>query len=117
MDGVVTFLEMTAPAQLRPARHPPVPLEMEEVGPAAAPLLRLTYVRVWGALASGGRMDWPDARWEDELARRGVRGWVARIGGDLAGFVELEAEPDGDAGIVVFGLVPSSPAGASVALF
>lgn len=106
MAGVVTFLEMTAPTQLRPARHPPVPLEMEEAGPAAAPLLRLIYVRVWGALASGGRMDWPDVRWEDELARRGVRARVARIGGDPAGFVELEVEPDGDVGIVVFGLVP-----------
>jgi len=82
MNGTATFLEMTAPTQLRPSRHPPVPLEMEEVGPAAAPLLRLIYVRLWGALASGGRMDWPDARWEDELARRGVRTWVARIGGD-----------------------------------
>ena len=97
---------MTAPTQILPARHPPVPLEMEEVGPAAAPLLRLIYVRIWGALASGGRMDWPDARWEEELARQGVRAWVARVGGDLAGFVELEAEANGDVGIVVFGLVP-----------
>jgi GNAT superfamily N-acetyltransferase len=106
MDEVVTFLEMAAPTQLLPARHPPVPLEMEEVGPAAAPLFRLIYVRIWGALASGGRMDWPDARWADELARRCVRAWVARVGGDLAGFVELEIEPNGDVGIVVFGLVP-----------
>jgi GNAT superfamily N-acetyltransferase len=106
MKGTVTFLEMTAPAQLLPARHPPVPLEMEEVGPAAAPLFRLIYVRIWGALGSGGRMDWPDARWEEELARRGVRAWVARVGGDLAGFAELEIEPGGDVGIVVFGIVP-----------
>lgn len=105
MDEVVTRLRMTAPAQLVPARRPPVPLEIEEVGPAAAPLLRSLYVRIWEALASGGRMDWSDAQWEDELSRQGVSAWVARFERDLAGFVELEAEPNGDVGIVVFGLV------------
>lgn len=106
MNGMVTFLEMTAPTQLLPARHPPAPLEMEEAGPAAAPLLRSIYLRIWGALASGGRMCWADAQWEEELVRRGVRAWVARVGGELAGLVELEIGPDGDVGIVVFGLVP-----------
>lgn len=106
LDEVVTHLQMTAPAQLVPARRPPVPLEIEEVGPAAAPLLRSLYVRIWEALASGGRMGWSDAQWEDELSRSGVRAWVARVEHDLAGFVELEAEPNGDVGIVVFGLVP-----------
>jgi GNAT superfamily N-acetyltransferase len=79
---------------------------MEEVGPAAAPVLRSTYVRIWAALASGGRTAWSDTQWEEELARPGVRAWLARVGGDVAGFVELEAEPSGDVGIVVFGLVP-----------
>lgn len=106
MSETVTFLEMTAPTQLLPARHPPVPLEMEEVGPAAASLFRLIYMRIWGELASGGRMGWSDARWQDELARREVRAWVVRVGGDVAGFIELEVEPNGDVGIVVFGLVP-----------
>lgn len=51
-------------------------------------------------------MDWTDAQWEEELSRQGVRAWVARVDGDVAGFVELEADRDGDVGIVVFGLVP-----------
>jgi GNAT superfamily N-acetyltransferase len=106
MDEVVTSLEITGLAQLVPARRPPVRLEIEEVGTAAASLLRSLYVRIWEALASGGRMGWSDARWEGELSRPGVRAWVARADGDLAGFVELEAEPNGDVGIVVFGLVP-----------
>jgi GNAT superfamily N-acetyltransferase len=106
MGEVATSLEMTSPAQLVPARRPPVRLEIEEVGLAAAPLLRSLYVRIWEAPASGYRMRWSDAKWEDELSRPGVRAWVARVDGDLAGLVELEAEPNGDVGIVVFGLVP-----------
>lgn len=106
MDEVVTSLEMTSPAQLVPPRRPPVRLEIEEVGLASAPLVRSLYVRTWEALASGGRMGWSDANWEDELSRPGIRAWVARVDGDLAGFVELEADPNGDVGIVVFGLVP-----------
>jgi GNAT superfamily N-acetyltransferase len=97
---------MTAPTQLVPGRPPPAHLEMEEVGPAVAPLLRSTYVRIWEGLASGGRMAWSDAQWEDELSRPRVRCWLARVRGDVVGFVELEAEPNGDVGIVVFGLVP-----------
>ena len=79
---------------------------MEEVDSAAAPLVRSIYVRIWEGLASGARMAWSDAEWEDELSRPGVRSWVARVRGDVVGLVELEAEPNGGVGIVVFGLVP-----------
>lgn len=106
MGEVVTCLEMTAPTQLVPGRRPPARLGMEEVGLAAAPLLRSIYVRIWEPLASGGRMAWSEAEWEHELSRPGVRAWVARVEGNIAGFVELEAESNGDVGIVVFGLVP-----------
>jgi GNAT superfamily N-acetyltransferase len=106
MDEVITSLEMTAPMQLVPARPESAPLELEEIEPAGAPLVRSLYVRIWEPLVSGGRMDWSDAQWEDELSRPEVRVWVARVGVELAGFVELEAAPDGVVGIVVFGLVP-----------
>ncbi len=107
MGEVVTCLEMTAFTELVPACPAPAPqLEVEEVGPAAAPLLRAIYVRIWAPLASGGRMDWSDEQWADELSRPGVGAWVARVGGDIAGFFDLEAEPNGDVGIVVFGVVP-----------
>jgi GNAT superfamily N-acetyltransferase len=53
-----------------------------------------------------GRTAWSDEQWEEELSRPGVRAWIARAGEDVAGLVELEANPGGDVGIVVFGLVP-----------
>jgi GNAT superfamily N-acetyltransferase len=102
---LITCLEMTAPSQLVAARLPPA-LEMDEIGPTSASLVRETYVRIWEGLASGGRMRWSEAQWEEELSRHGVRAWLARVDGDVAGLVELEAETNGDVGIVVFGLVP-----------
>jgi GNAT superfamily N-acetyltransferase len=103
---LVTSLEMTSPTQLVPARLPPVPIEMDEIGPTYAPLVRETYLRIWEGLPSGRRMNWSDAQWQEELSRRGVRAWLARVERDIAGLVELEAESNGDVGIVVFGLVP-----------
>jgi GNAT superfamily N-acetyltransferase len=105
MDEVITSLEMTAPTQLVPARCTRAPLEMEEVDPAAPSLVRSTYVRIFEPF-SGGRLGWSDSDWENELTRPGVKAWLARVCGEIGGFVELEAEPSGDVGIVYFGLVP-----------
>jgi GNAT superfamily N-acetyltransferase len=35
-----------------------------------------------------------------------VRAWIAQVGGEVAGVVEVEAQPGGDVEITVFGLVP-----------
>ena len=103
---ILTTLELTSPAELVPGRPAPVPLELEEIGIEAAPLLRSTYVRIGAPHAWTGRTAWSDDQWEEELSRAGVRAWIARVDGELAGFFELEAGPGADAGIVVFGLVP-----------
>jgi GNAT superfamily N-acetyltransferase len=102
----ITSLEMTSPDQLVPGRPPPARLELQEVGLEAAPVLRETYVRIGTPHGWTGRSGWSDAQWEEELSRPGVRAWLARVEGDVAGLVELEAEPTGDVGIVVLGLVP-----------
>jgi GNAT superfamily N-acetyltransferase len=102
-DEVVTGLEMTSPNELIPARPAPTPLELDE---ADASLHRETYVRVGAPHGWTGRTEWSDADWADELARPGVCARIARVEGDVAGLVELEAGPESDVGIVVFGLVP-----------
>jgi RimJ/RimL family protein N-acetyltransferase len=105
-EETVTLLEMTSPDELVPAREAPAPVVLAEIGPEAAAILRSTYVRIGAPHGWAGRTSWSDAQWEGELARPGVRAWIARVGTELAGFVELEAERDGDVGIIVFGLVP-----------
>jgi hypothetical protein len=103
---VATSLEMTSPADLRPGRKAPQPIELESVSPSGPQLVRATYVRIWKPLAFSGRMAWSATDWTHELSRSGVEAWLARIGDEIAGLVELEADADGTVGIVVFGLVP-----------
>jgi GNAT superfamily N-acetyltransferase len=102
----ITSLEMTSPDQLVPGRPPPARLELQEVGLDAVPVLRSTYCRIGAPHGWTGRTGWSDAQWEEELSHPGVRAWLARVDGEIAGLVELEAEPSGDVGIVVLGLVP-----------
>lgn len=97
---------MKSPAQLMPGRSPPAPLQLREVDRTAAPLLRSTYVRIGTAVDWIGRTTWSDTEWEAEVSRPGVRAWIAVVNDEAAGLLELEAEPNGNVGIVIFGLVP-----------
>jgi GNAT superfamily N-acetyltransferase len=105
-EEILTSLEMTSPEQLRDARPPPEPIELEEAGPADAELCRETWLRIGEPYAWHGRADWSDRRWEKHLSQSGVQAWIARIRDDLAGLVILETNPGGDVGIDMFGLVP-----------
>jgi GNAT superfamily N-acetyltransferase len=103
VDEVVTYLEMTAPEQLRPAERPTT-LVMRPV-PADSALLRATYTRVatpyhWGQLA------WSDDEWRERQGVPRRRHWLAVDGDEPAGLLTVEAQPDGDVEIVTFGLVP-----------
>ena len=102
----VTFLEMTSPDQLAPGRPAPAPIDLEEVGPDGSSLLRDVYVRIAAAIGWAGRSAWSDQQWKHELSRPEVRTWVARVGDEVAGLLELEADPERNVGIVIFGLLP-----------
>jgi hypothetical protein len=102
----ITRLEMTSLNQLVPGRPAPARLEMIEVGPDEAAVLRSTWVRIAEPHGWTGRIDWSDAQWEAELAQPGISAWIAGVADEVAGFVEFEAAPDGEVGIVFFGLVP-----------
>ncbi len=106
LDETVTHLELTSPGQLVPGRPPPARLEVQQVGRAEASVLRTTYARIGAPHGWIGRSAWSDAQWEEELARPGVKAWIARVDEAVVGLVELEAGSDPDVGIVVLGLVP-----------
>jgi GNAT superfamily N-acetyltransferase len=105
----VTFLEMTSRRQLRRGR-PVAALVMDQAGATSASLLRSTYDRIgapfdWQGRRTGADV-WSLERWAARLSQPGVHAWIARVGDEVAGMVELEVRPEGDVEIVVFGLVP-----------
>ena len=103
---VVIALEMTSPEQLREARPPPVPIELGEVRPEEAGVCRETWTRIGAPHGWRRRAKWSDDKWLARISPPEVQAWLARVGGDVAGYVELEAGADGSVGITFFGLVP-----------
>jgi GNAT superfamily N-acetyltransferase len=106
LEQTVTWLEMTSPDQLRPGRLPPEPMELIPAGPSLGPLLGETTTRVGSPHGWTSRPAWSEAQWADHLAKPGVRAWLARVGGEPAGVVEVETRPGNETEITVFGLVP-----------
>ena len=106
LEQTITWLEMTSPDQLRPGRLPPEPVELVPAGPPLAPLLGETTTRVGRPHGWTSRPAWSAARWAEHLAMPGVRAWLARVGGEPAGVVEIEVRPGGEVEVTLFGLVP-----------
>ena len=105
-DETITSLEMTSPDQLRDARPPPAPIELREVQPDEARLCRDTWTRIGAPHGWTRRAKWSDDEWATRLAPPEVQGFFARVGGEVAGYLELEADIGGNVGITFFGLVP-----------
>ncbi|MGH4024520.1 MAG: GNAT family N-acetyltransferase [Pseudonocardiaceae bacterium] len=105
VDQTVTYLEMTSPDQLNPGRVPPTEITLERVGATALPLIRSTHDRI-GTPHHWSRLDWSAQRWVDTLSDDGLRSWIARVGAEVAGLLQLKIHPGPEVEISVFGLVP-----------
>ncbi|MGH3544852.1 MAG: GNAT family N-acetyltransferase [Mycobacteriales bacterium] len=97
---------MRSANQLKPGRPGPLPVALEQHDISSLSLLSATYARIGAPHSWVSRPAWSPEKWEEWLSRPGLRSWLPRIGGQIAGMVELEAQPKGDVEIVVFGLVP-----------
>jgi GNAT superfamily N-acetyltransferase len=105
IDQTVTYLEMTSAEALLPGQVPPDEITLDSVGATELALIRSTIGRIgtphhWSSLA------WSERQWLDVLSRPSVRSWIARVGNDVIGLVQLERHPRGDVEITKFGLVP-----------
>lgn len=102
---VVTWLELTDPAQLRPARDPGVTgAEISRVDPPDGAVSRWYYVEVGRPHAWTDHLSFDDAAW-DAWARE-VETWALTVQGRRAGFYELRPEGDG-VEVAYFGLLPA----------
>lgn len=102
-----TYLELSAPdALVRGDTVPAAGVEVARIQPVMPALFRELYSRVGAAYRWRDRDAWTD----QEIARRfsgdAVSLWHLTVGGERAGFYELERHEDGSIEIVLFGLVP-----------
>lgn len=113
IDVVRTYLEMTAPAALRPGAPPNDDTGATRVERRASPSV-IEYRALYGAVGERyhwrDRLAWSDARLASYLADPDVAVWVLTVAGEPAGYFELRRVPRGvdeasDVEIVYFGLL------------
>jgi GNAT superfamily N-acetyltransferase len=106
LDVKRTYLEMTAPADLRPARRAEADTRVERVEGSPASFYRYLYAEVGRAYRWVDRLGWTDDQILAHLASPGVSLWLLTVRAAPAGYFELKAAPDGSVEIAYFGLLP-----------
>ncbi|MBB1254100.1 GNAT family N-acetyltransferase [Streptomyces alkaliterrae] len=118
IDVTTWSLEQTSPDQLIPSA-PRTGVHDSDSGPegtqvriarAAVPspeFSRFLYTAVGGDLTWTDRLGWSHARWREFLERPGTETWVTYAADTPAGYIELDAQPDGVVEISYFGLLPA----------
>ena len=101
-----TYLEMTAPAQLRRAGSPDPLSRVERVVECPTSFYRYLYREVGRRYHWVDRLDWGDAQLRAHLADVRIGVWAMYVGGAPAGFFELRQDDDGSVEIAYFGLLP-----------
>ena len=101
------YLEMTDPAELRPAR--PVPaFAVRRVDPPDAEISRRMYEEVGRPWQWTDRLGWDRGRWAAHVERPEVDTWLGLLDGVPVGYAELVRDRD-DVEIASFGLRPGFP--------
>jgi GNAT superfamily N-acetyltransferase len=103
---VVTELEMTDPAQLRPSGEPRVAATLVRAGRPAPELSRFFYRAVGGDWYWLDRLDWTLEEWTDWVTTPRYELWTCWVDGVPAGYVELDASATGVVEVAYFGLLP-----------
>ncbi|MFF7729364.1 GNAT family N-acetyltransferase [Streptomyces sp. NPDC008001] len=102
-------MEQTSSADLIPVQEPDaasgIRIVRSEV--PSPEFSRFLYTAVGGDVTWLDRLPWSHERWRAHLERPGVETWVAYDHGTPAGYIELEAQPEGTVEIVYFGLIPA----------
>ncbi len=107
VDVTTSYLEMTAPSDLRPKRSPRTDVVIARVPAPMPELNRFFYTAVGGNWYWIDRLPWTYAQWLAYLDRPELETWVLSVAGVPAGYCELESQRAGDVEIVYFGLLPA----------
>ena len=105
VEATRTFLEMTAPSELRPARIPAHRATLQQVTRCPPSFYRYLYVTVGADYHWIDRLHWTDQQIHAYLTQRAVELWVLSVDGAPAGFFELRRDEAEGVEIAYFGLL------------
>jgi GNAT superfamily N-acetyltransferase len=100
-----SYLELRSVEEFTPSTTEVPGLEIREAGIARPELGRFLYTVVGRAWRWTDRLSWPYSTWLAHLERPEVELWIAYQDGVIAGYVELERQPEGSVEIAYFGLL------------
>jgi GNAT superfamily N-acetyltransferase len=99
------YLEMHSPAELCPAFSDCPNLVVTQAEIPSPEFSRFLYSSIGGKWYWLDRLSWTYDRWLTYLNRPEVQTWVAYVSGTPVGYIELEAQPEGNIEIAYFGLM------------
>jgi len=102
----VTYLEMRSPADLRPKRSAPSGFVVEELAVKQWQFNRFLYAFVGEQWSWTDKLVWSEHQWQSYVESPGLRTFVAREQGSLAGYYELCSDLGGGIEVAIFGLTP-----------
>ena len=107
METQVTtyYLELRSLDELEPSGIEVPDIEIQEARIASPELARFLYTAVGRGWGWTDRLSWSRAKWLAHLERPEVTVWIAYLSGAIAGYVELEREPEDSVEIAYFGLL------------
>jgi GNAT superfamily N-acetyltransferase len=105
IDVTRTYLTMSAPAELVPARSPEGDARIERVGFCPTAFFRYLYAEVGGQYRWTDRITWTDARIRAYLDAGDIALYVLYVESAPAGYFELKRHEDGSSEIAYFGLM------------
>lgn len=103
---VTTYLEMTTPAQLRPAARILPDFHVRRVEIPLPSFNRWLYATVGEPWQWVAKADWTDDQWRIWVDRTALQTWVGYLRGAPAGYYELDHQPGIGVEIAYFGLLP-----------
>jgi GNAT superfamily N-acetyltransferase len=103
---VRTYLEMSSPADLVPARQPEDAPRLERLADCPASFFRYLYAEVGRPYHWTDRLGWSDEQVRSHLANPDVSLWLLGARGSPAGYFELRKHHDDSVEVAYFGLLP-----------
>jgi len=101
-----TYLQMTRPGQLHPARVQDPAVRVERARRCPVSFYRFLYREVGRLYHWVDRLSWSDEQVRAHLDQEALSLWVLHVEGSPAGFFELLRQGDGSVEIAYFGLLP-----------